>query len=651
MNNTLNYSILINSNFEKVNGSFNMFQNNISTGITKIQKQLNSISLNAMIQNISSAADGLTSINEPGMKLSSSLADLTAITGVAGKGLKEIEGYARENAKTFGTSAADGVEAYKLILSQLTPEIAKQPKALQAMGNSVATLSKTMGGDTVAATEVLTTAMNQYQVSLDDPIRASKDMASMMNIMAASAKEGSAELPQIKAALEQAGMGAKMANVSFAETNAAIQILDKAGKKGSEGGTAFRNVLVKLSQGNYIPKEYKKSLKDLGVDVFALSNKHSTLADRLKALKPALKDGALLSSWLGEGADGATKALMAQIPELERLTGAVQNTNTAYKQAAIVMESPLEKNKRLQAQIDDFKISLFNGTNGWLAYANVIGDTAKDFSNLMPIFSGAIAVFTLLTNKTKLQALWTTITTGVTGAWTWAQSMLNAAMTANPIGLIIVAIAALVALIATAISYYDQWGAAILMIMGPIGWVVNGIMAIKDHWDSISQAFTTEGIIGGLKRIGIVLLDVLLKPVQQLLEMIAKIPGLEKIAGSGAKSIKDLRKSMDLITPGESAKALKREPGIKPPSLPGTDFGKGGATGLGGGAKGGDKMKKANESVATGGTKHNYYTINIKELNGLKDVIISAKDAATKAGNEVGDELLRVLAMAGTATG
>ena len=35
-------------------------------------------------------------------------------------------------------------------------------------------------------------------------------------------------------------MAAKGAGVSFEETNAAIQVLDKAGKKGAEGGVALR---------------------------------------------------------------------------------------------------------------------------------------------------------------------------------------------------------------------------------------------------------------------------------------------------------------------------------------------------------------------------------------------------------------------------
>lgn len=167
----------------------------------------------------------------PGAALNASLADLSAISGETGESLKTIERYARDVAKTFGGSAAQSVESYKLLLSQLSPELAKTPDALKAMGDNIAVLSKTMGGDAKAAAEVLTTAMNQYGVSLADPMEASRKMAQMMNVMAAAGQAGSAELPTIKVALEQCGMAAKAAGVSFEETNAAIQVLDKAGKR------------------------------------------------------------------------------------------------------------------------------------------------------------------------------------------------------------------------------------------------------------------------------------------------------------------------------------------------------------------------------------------------------------------------------------
>jgi TP901 family phage tail tape measure protein len=404
MSNTLSYIIQINENFDKVNSSFNKFQTNVHTGIDKVQKQLNGLRLQNLIQNISSAADGLTAMNDPGIKLSTSLSDLSAITGVTGSKLKEIEGYARENAKTFGGAASESAESYKLILSQLSPEIGKVPVALKAMGKEASITSKLMGGDTAAATNVLTTAMNQYQVSLDDPIKASKEMAKMNNVMAAAAKEGSAELPQIAQALEQSGLAAKTANVSFEETNAYIQVLDKNGKKGAEGGVALRNVMATLAQGRFLPKDVKEELTSAGVNINKLTDNSISLSERLKPLKGIMTDQALVTKLFGKENSNAAIAMIAGIDEAERLTTAITGTNTAYEQAAIIMESPLEKNKRLQAQIDDFKISLFNGTNGWIGYANVIGNTARDFSNLMPIFQGAGDVISTLTSVTKMQA-------------------------------------------------------------------------------------------------------------------------------------------------------------------------------------------------------------------------------------------------------
>lgn len=645
---TLSYIIQMNSNFDKVYASFNKFAGGVNTGIDTIQRKLNSVSLNAMIQNINSAADGLNSLNDPGMKLSTNMYDLQAITGVAGDKLKEIEGYARQNAKTFGGDASASAESYKLILSQLSPEIAKMPKALQAMGKEVSVTSKLMGGDTVAATNVLTTAMNQYQVALDDPIKASKEMARMNNVMAAAAKEGSAELPQIAQALEQSGLAAKTAGVSFEETNAFIQVLDKNGKKGAEGGVALRNVMATLAQGRFLPKDTKAELQAAGVNIDTLTDSSLSLSDRLKPLKSIMNDQALVTKLFGKENSNAAIAMISNIEEANRLTEAVTGTKTAYDQADVVMQSQEERNKRFKAQMNDIKISLFNATNGYIGYATEIGNVARDMGNLMPILSGAGTVLSTLTSATKMQALWSGITTTATSIWSGAQMVLNTIMTANPIGLLVVAIGALVALVYSAIKHYDQWGSAVLFLLGPFGILINIIMSVKDHWDSIVNAFKSDGIIGGLKRIGLVLLDAVMKPLQQILEVVAKVDPTG-IAQKGLDKIKAFRAANNLVTQGEKTEGAKKAADkavIKEPKVPGTTApAKGENTGAD------SKEKKKNEAVATGGTKHNYITITIKELNGLKDVVINGKDAAQKAGSEVADELLRVIAMAGTATG
>ncbi len=139
------------------------------------------------------------------------------------------------------------------------------------------------------------------------------------------------------------------------------------------------------------------------------------------------------------------------------------------------------------------------------------------------------------------------IATLLTKGWATAQTLLNVAMYANPVGLIIAAIVALVALIAIAIYKYDEWGAALLQFLGPIGWVVNGFMAIKNNWDSIVNAFKTDGIIGGLKRIGVVLMDTFLKPLQQIFERISEFDPTG-IADSALNKIKSLRENNNLVT-------------------------------------------------------------------------------------------------------
>lgn len=654
MNNVFNYIFKITSDAQKVtagidklNASVDKIQSstvNMDATFKKsfgnMQRDIATIKLSSILDQVDRVANGLNTLNKPGMDLSTNMYDLQAITGVAGDKLKEIEGYARQSAKTFGGSAADGVESYKLILSQLSPEIAKVPAALQAMGKNVAITSKLMGGDTVAATELLTTAMNQYQVSTADPIKASKEMADMMNIMTAGAKEGSAELPQVKAALEQSGMAAKGANVHFAETNAAIQVLHKAGKKGAEGGVALRNMLATLSEGRFLPKDVKAELSAAGVDINKLGDKTLSLADRMKPLRNIMSDSALVTKLFGKENSNAAIALISGIDEQERLTKAITGTNTAYQQAAIVMESPLEKNKRLQAQVDDFKISLFNGTNGMLAYASVIGSTTRDFSDMIPLVAGAGKVIGFMTSATKMQALWTSVVTGA--QWLW-----NAAMTANPIGLIIAGVALLIGYIAVAVSHFDSFGAAMTLLLGPIGFVVSAFMTLRDHWDSITAAFSGGGIIAGFKRIGIVILDVLLKPIQQLLELIAKIPGLGGLAGSGAASIKAMRAKMDLISPSEiQGKALKKANGIAAPIVPGATT----TAGSGKGNPASVSKTKGNEAIATGGTKNTVINITLKELIGVLNIQgKDFKDSSQQMAEQSQDALLRLLAMATTA--
>lgn len=407
-----NFSAQING-MSAATGSFSASVEGADSGVRKFTGTLATFSyLKDVFQNV---ADGVTALSSAGITLDRQMHDLSAVAGVTGDGLKQIEKFARESAKAFGTDASVAVEGYKLLLSQLSPELGKYPEALRSMGDCIQTTSKLMGGNGVAAAQVLTTAMNQYGVSLEDPTAASAEMARMMNVMAAAGQAGSAELPAISAALQQCGMAAKAANVSFEETNAAIQVLDKAGKKASEGGVALRNVLGQLSKGRFVEKQAAEELQKAGIDVVALGDNSKSLKERLDLLRPMLNDSALLSKFFGVENANAARALIQGTDALQGFTDAVTGTNSATDQAAIVMDSYAERQARVNQQFEDLKISLFQATGDFSLWCGILTTALVPLAQLSPLLAAGWKGM-LLIKGLNWAGMWSTIITAVRSA-------------------------------------------------------------------------------------------------------------------------------------------------------------------------------------------------------------------------------------------
>ena len=120
--------------------------------------------------------------------------------------------------------------------------------------------------------------------------------------------------------------------------------------------------MTTLSRGRFLPKDVLEELQAAGVDMNVLTDKSKTLTERLRPLKTVLDDTALFTKLFGRENSSAAMALVQGIDEVGRMTDAITGTNTAFEQAAIVMESYNEKKARVQARFEDFRISVFNLT-------------------------------------------------------------------------------------------------------------------------------------------------------------------------------------------------------------------------------------------------------------------------------------------------
>lgn len=78
------------------------------------------------------------------------------------------------------------------------------------------------------------------------------------------------------------------------------------------------------------------------------------------------------------------------------------------------------------------------------------------------------------------------------------------------------------------------------------------IQAIARNWDSIKQAFIDGGIIGGIKRIGAVIMSSLITPIQTLLNIVSKIPGMGGLASKGSALLNNIQTSLGVTAPPQS---------------------------------------------------------------------------------------------------
>lgn len=138
-------------------------------------------------------------------------------------------------------------------------------------------------------------------------------------------------------------------------------------------------------------------------------------------------------------------------------------------------------------------------------------------------------------------------------AATIAQTGLNIAMSLNPIGLIIVGIAALIGFIAAVITHWDEWGSTLTFFMGPLGIVINLVKALVDNWDDIINTFKSEGMIAGIKKIGLTIFTAILKPTQKAVEWLGELTGIDFISRA-AENMEIMRMQIEnLDAPADTA--------------------------------------------------------------------------------------------------
>ena len=461
-------------------------------------------------------------------------------------------------AKATNRSTIEVANSFQNIAG-LNAEFAKTAEGLGAVSQAAITLSKASGDELGASADSLVGIMNQFGMSALEADRA-------INVLAAGQAVGAATITQTAESFKNFGSTANGANISLEQSVGLIQTLGKFMINGAEAGTKLRGAVSKLQEANVGYASGQFNINDALVEAKAQIDKLATAQER----------DAAISKMFGLENKNAGQILLNNIDTYRGFTDAVTGTTEAQKAAAINSNTLSNRLDELSNAWVNMLTSSEQTTSSLNTVKSVIGFVTDNLDSIVGVIGtaiavmvawktaivltkGALLVYNAIANAIFLVDMvkYTASTQGLTfaqSALAIAQAELNTIMAANPMGLMVIGIAALIAVVVVAISYWNQFGAALIAVgaiiaavfspaLAIFGLVLSIIMSIYHNWTNIVEAFKGGGILEGIKMIGKVLLDAVLNPLQQIIQLIAKVTGFDW-AENAAKGLENFRADM-----------------------------------------------------------------------------------------------------------
>lgn len=257
------------------------------------------------------------------------------------------------------TQAAEGSEG----LSRAGFTAAEQIEALAGTLNAAAAESIPL------ATAATIVANNVRAFGLE-----AKDATLVADVLAQTSAKTNTNMIQLGEALKYVAPEARALNVDIKDTSFVLGILANAGLQGSIGGTAFKNMLMKLGRPT---DQMKKKLNELGIsfqdangDMLPITQVVKNIAAGTEKLQGNLAKTGFLTDFLGIRGKAAAQNLIGAFKDMgaagfEKLQGDIQNSaGAAERMAKIRLDNFKGSVVLLQSALEGLSIELFTTSLG-----------------------------------------------------------------------------------------------------------------------------------------------------------------------------------------------------------------------------------------------------------------------------------------------
>lgn len=464
--------------------------NTTSGGLNAFTVALGNLAANIISSAISKMKELVVGTVEVGKAFDSSMSQVSAVSGATGDELIALRDKAKEMGSTTKFTASEAANAFNYMAMAGW----KTEDMLNGI-DGVLNLAAASGADLATTSDIVTDALTAMGYQAGDAGR-------LADVMAAASSNANTNVEMMGATFKYAAPVIGAMGYSMEDAAVAIGLMANAGIKGETAGTTLRSVLSRLAAPT---KEVQTAMDELGISITKSDGTMKPLNQVIVEMQQAF-DGLSESQQTQyakniagtEAMSGLLAIVNAAPSDFDKLTDAVNNSSGAAEQMAATMLDNLGGDMTLlQSKLEGVQLAIYEKfepalrsgievLSGLLDVIQFVVDHSTEFIAALAAMAAGIAAYVAYTTALKvMEEGWMALTIVQKGAAA-AQAVLNAVMAANPIGLVVAAIAALVAAFVVLWNKSDAFRQFWINLWNGIKNVVSTVVDwIKENWQTM----------------------------------------------------------------------------------------------------------------------------------------------------------------------
>lgn len=319
--------------------------------------------------------------------------------------------------------------------------------------------------DLAGATDMASDSLGAFNLMTKDSEQLTKNLARVNDVMAKTTTTANTTMESMFETIKNAAPIATAAGASIEEFAALTGLLANAGIKGTMAGTTLKNMFLNLqaptARQEILLERMGVQIKDATGKMLPMANILGQLNEKTAKMSDVQKNATIATLFGKRAVAGSIILMQAGQKTIEGYTKQLQNATGSTKDMAAEMRNTREGQIAIMnSALEDLQLKLFTALApafdfviekvttfaGKISKFTQENPTTTKLIGIMAFTLGGLAIAIVAVGAAMW--LYNTAMKSVilfTKAWAAAQFVLNAIMTANPIGILIVAIAALAA--------------------------------------------------------------------------------------------------------------------------------------------------------------------------------------------------------------